>query len=103
MSLQAIVARLGGVVAQSTRQELNVGLFVVTDLDETSTDPRRKSCVYKVGFTKVLKGTSVEGVLEVLKSESIVENGCVCDVGGIITRKRVSGDESQRDKDCKGA
>lgn len=78
MDLQCVRARLGSTVTQGGRQKGDMGCLVSGDLSEAVADPAGEAGVLKVGLGVVGETLLVEGVLEVLKGQSEVENLGVC-------------------------
>lgn len=77
---KVVLALLDGLVAESLGQEGNVLLLLSTDLDEALADPWLETGVLEVFGAQHVERVTVEGGLEVLKGESVVEDDSV-DVG----------------------
>ena len=75
VNLQGVLAGFGSLVAESRAQEIDVGGLVLTDHDEASTGPRREASGDECSLIELGKCAAVKGVLEMLKSESEIENG----------------------------
>jgi len=83
---EVVFAGLGGSGAESTRQESDVGSLVLGDLCEAGADPEVKAGVLESSLVELGESARVEGVLQVLEGERVLEDvgvrGSTLDGGG---------------------
>jgi len=81
--VQLVGASLGGGDSsglESGREELDVGGLMGRDLGDTVADPGFITSSCEVFSRELLKGALVEGGLEVLEGQSVVEDISVCKI-----------------------
>jgi hypothetical protein len=65
-----------------------VGRLVLGNLDKTSSGPAGQARFLKVMLAELGEGAGVEGVLEVLEGESVVEDSGVCEGSAVGDGKK---------------
>lgn len=80
-NVQGIGAGLCSGGAKCTAKEGHMSGFMLANFDKAGASERRKTGVCESLFVELGEGTRIEGILEMLKGQSIVENGGVCWAG----------------------